>query len=110
MAILILLTGCAGTQPMAGSEKIRVVFSREDLYPGKHIGDVFGSCGSWWNSWALSHRYEYDNVLNLIRNDAVKKGGQQIWISDTIQASWAVIFYGSTYTIDDKDRELPSVR
>jgi len=107
---LILLAGCAGTKPLAGSEKIRVVFSREDLLPGKHIGDVFGNCGSWWNSWVLSYRYEYDNALNMIRNDALKKGGHQVWISDTIQASWSVIFYGSTYTIEVKSQEIAPAR
>ena len=105
---LIFLSSCAGTQPLAGSEKIRVVFSREDLLPGKHVGEVFGNCGSWWNSWALSYRFEFDNALNMIRNDALKKGGQQVWISDTIQASWSVIFYGSTYTIDKKQGDTPA--
>ena len=108
--VLICLLGCAGTKPMAGSEKVRVVFSREDILPGKHIGDVFGNCGSWWNSWALSYRYEYDNALNMIRNDALKKGGQQVWISDSITATWSIIFYGSTYTIDDKKQAATPAR
>jgi hypothetical protein len=95
---LYLLPGCSIPNVKPQAEPIRITYDREVVGECTRLGEVVGSAGHWYNSWAISNDDLTTGALNDLRNKALVIGADTIYIpSHTLIFKTSVTILGQAY-------------
>ncbi len=69
----------------------------------RYLGEVIGSEGHWYTYLFISNRRLIQGAINDLHNNANAMGANVVYISDNIDFTTSVTFYGQAYSCDYHD-------
>jgi hypothetical protein len=97
LAAATFLSGCI-TFPTVKSEHVKVIWHDTNAIQECHlIGPVYGSEGSFYDSWLHADKNMVWGALNQMRIQTDKLGGDVLYMFDPLGFSSSVTFLGNAY-------------
>jgi len=108
LILLIFITSCSNlVHKNPGNKPIRLIQKSELnlVTAGKtpdcrYLGEIIGSEGYWYTYLFVSNRDLLQGALNDLYNHANEIGANVVYISDNIDFTTSVTFYGQAYNCE----------
>ncbi len=93
-----VLAGCSLIQVRPEAAGIPIHFQPEAVRGCRYQGEITGSEGHWYNSWLLANADMMTAALNDLRNHAVERGADTIYVpTNTWNFKTSVTILGQAY-------------
>ena len=103
--LVIIIASCSNLAKRNPDNKpVRLIhkYERNILHAGdmpdcRYLGEVIGSEGHWYTYLFISNRNLIQGAINDLHNNANAIGANIVYISDNIDFTTSVTFYGQAY-------------
>ena len=97
LALVFLLTACSTVELNPQAEQVQFTPVEAKLIHCDYVGEVIGTAGHWYDFIYLSNNDLMQWALNDMRNQALDKGANTIYIEEPLNFTTSVTLLGLAY-------------